>query len=74
MSAQPAQASALIDDFNAVMGGSPGAARHEVFERLRREIPIFRSQRLDAWVVSRYDDVKAVLTDEHSFQPPQSRQ
>ena len=70
MSALPAQVSALIDEFNVVVDGGPGAPRFEVFARLRREMPVFRSERLDAWVVTQYDDVKTVLTDEDRFQPP----
>jgi cytochrome P450 len=40
-----------------------------VFARLRRELPIFYSQATSAWVVSRYDDVKAVLQDADVFVP-----
>jgi pulcherriminic acid synthase len=59
----------LIDDFDAVVAGSPEVDRHEVFARLREELPIFASRSTDAWVISRYDDVKSVLQDAAAFVP-----
>ena len=38
-----------------------------VYRRLRTESPVFRSARLDAWLVSRYDDCLAVLKDPARF-------
>jgi hypothetical protein len=61
--------SELIGAFDAIVAGEPGVDRHEVFARLRRELPIFYSQATSAWVVSRYDDVKAVLQDADVFVP-----
>jgi cytochrome P450 len=63
---------ALVDDFNALVAGTSPLDRHVVFERLRAELPIFRSDRLDAWVVSRHRDVKQVLNSGDDFQPPQA--
>lgn len=59
----------LIDEFAAVVAGSPAVDRHELFARLREELPIFHSDATGAWVVSRYDDVKAVLQDSDGFVP-----
>ena len=51
--------------------GKPQFPRHEFFAELPHDLPIFRSDRLDAWMVSRYDDVKNVLSSDSQFQPPQ---
>lgn len=59
----------LIDAFDAVVDDRPDVDRHEVFRRLRAELPIFRSERLDAWVLSRYDEVHAVLAHPTRFEP-----
>ena len=62
---------ALTAEFAALVDGNPRVDRHEVFARLRQDLPIFRSERLDAWVVSRYADVRTVLSSDSQFQPPQ---
>ena len=59
----------LVEAFDAVVDDRPDVDRHDVFRRLRAELPIFRSERLAAWVVSRYDDVHAVLSHPTSFEP-----
>jgi cytochrome P450 len=59
----------LIDAFDAVVDDRPDVDRHEVFRRLRAELPIFRSERLGAWVLSRYDEVHAVLSHPTRFEP-----
>ena len=63
---------ALVEDFNALVAGTSPLDRHVVFDRLREDLPIFRSDRLDAWVVSRHRDVKQVLNSGDDFQPPQA--
>ena len=63
---------ALAAEFSALVEGAPGLDRHAVFARLRADLPVFRSERLDAWVVSRYGDLKTVLNSGDVFQPPQS--
>lgn len=68
--AMNASRSALIADFTALVDGRPAPDRLAVFARLRAELPVFRSERLDAWVVSRHADIKGVLNDEAAFQPP----
>ena len=39
----------------------------EVLELARREQPVFFAEKFDLWVVTRYDDVLAVLKDHRSF-------
>jgi cytochrome P450 len=34
---------------------------HQYYARMRREAPILRSRQLDAWVLTRYDDVRGAL-------------
>ena len=59
----------LVEAFDAVVDDRPDVDRHDVFRRLRAELPIFRSERLAAWVVSRYDDVHGVLSHPTRFEP-----
>lgn len=66
-----ASGSALAAEFSAFVGGNSAIQRHDLFARLRQDLPIFHSDRIDAWVVSRYDDVKKVLSGASQFQPPQ---
>ena len=40
---------------------------YPVFDRLREEHPVFHAADRDLWVVSRYDDVRAVLLDAETF-------
>jgi pulcherriminic acid synthase len=56
-----------IEQFEAVVAGDPSIDRHVVYARLRESQPIFFSERLQAWVLTRYDDVKPVLEDEEAF-------
>ena len=54
------------------MRWDPSSAEHlgdpyGVFARARREEPVFFSPVLDAWVVSRYADVEAIVTDHERF-------
>jgi pulcherriminic acid synthase len=53
----------IVDGFNAIVAGED-VDRNGVFARCRAEAPIFFSDTLGAWVLSRYDDVKAVLEDD----------
>jgi cytochrome P450 len=52
-----------FDPFSAVFLHDP----YEFFARYRRDAPVFHSEDLDYWVVSRYDDVKRVLRDPDTF-------
>ncbi len=56
-----------MEDFERFAADDPTVDRHELFERCRHDAPLFFSPRLDAWVLSRYADVKAVLADEAGF-------
>lgn len=56
-----------IGEFDALVAGDVTVDRHQLFARLRAERPIFFSDRLQAWVLTRYDDVQRVLKDEETF-------
>ena len=70
MSVTAPSQSELIADFDAVVAGDPRVDRHEVFARLRRDLPAFFSERLDAWVFTRHADVKEVLSTDERFGRP----
>lgn len=57
----------LLDDFEAFVAGDESVDRHALFERCREQAPMLRSPSLDAWVLTRYTDVLAVLQDEARF-------
>jgi len=65
-----ATTSELVRDFEAVVDDDPALDRWAVFARLREELPVFFSERLDSWVMTRYDDVHRTLSEEASFEPP----
>ena len=56
----------VVAGFDALIGGAGDAEREALFARCRAEAPIFFSEALGAWVLARYDDVRAVLED-HSY-------
>jgi pulcherriminic acid synthase len=56
-----------VDQFDAVVAADPAVDRHLVYARLREDRPIFFSEPLEAWVLTRYDDVRRVLDDEEKF-------
>lgn len=58
---------AVLDDFERFVRSDPTIDRHSVFERCRADAPIFHSDALGAWVVTRHADVKTVLADEERF-------
>ena len=60
----------LLDAFAAAVDGDPGVDRLAVFAELRERLPVFRSERLDAWVVTRHEHVRGVLADDARFEPP----
>jgi len=59
-------ASSVVTDFNP-LSASQVANPYPFFERARKEAPIFFSPLANAWVVSRYDDVMAILKDYTRF-------
>lgn len=60
------ESSSLADVFNP-FGGPFVDDPASVFARAHREEPIFFSSILGSWIVTRYDDVVAVLRDPHRF-------
>jgi pulcherriminic acid synthase len=70
MSVTAPSQSELIADFDAVVAGDPRVDRHDVFARLRCDLPAFFSERLDAWVFTRHADVKEVLSTDERFGRP----
>lgn len=44
---------------------------YPLYGRLREEDPVHWSEPLDAWVLTRYDDVVAVLKNPRFFRRPQ---
>jgi cytochrome P450 len=57
----------LVDRFEALLDGRPGDPA-PLYAALREAGPVW-SPAFDGWVVSRYDDVRRVLTDETCFAP-----
>lgn len=57
----------LDEQLDTFMRGGSDIDRHQLFERLRHEAPVIRSEALDAWVVSRHADVRDILADEERF-------
>jgi pulcherriminic acid synthase len=55
------------EEFALVVTGDPAVDRHAVFARCREESPVFFSETLNSWVLTRYDDVRRVLEDEDGF-------
>ena len=62
-----------LEQFDAVVAADPNVDRHVVYARLREDRPIFFSEPLEAWVLTRYDDVRRVLEDEENFLEPRRR-
>ncbi len=62
-----AAAAAAVDGFERLLDGRPGDPG-AVYQALR-EVGVVWSPVFDGWVVSRYHDVRRVLTDEECFLP-----
>ena len=65
-------ATAILDPeaaFAALAGGDASVDRYPLFDRLRERLPVFYSDAVDAWVLTRYDDVFAVLDASQDFSP-----
>lgn len=65
--AQSGREAAAVDAFERLLDGGPGDPGPTY--RALREAGVVRSPAFDGWVVSRYHDVKRVLTDEEHFLP-----
>lgn len=61
------RATTPADRFEELLDGGPGDPG-DVYEELRAAGPVWSSA-FDGWVVSRYADVRSVLTDESHFAP-----
>ena len=58
----------LIDDFDRFVAGDETVERYALFKAIREsDRPVFRSPALDAWVATRYEDVKTVIGDESQY-------
>ena len=55
-------------EFDALAAHQLGEERYEVFARWRTE-PVFFSRTADAWILTRFDDVRAVLVAGEDFRP-----
>jgi len=51
----------VVEEFNPV--GMPFEDVYSALERAREEQPVFYSKAMQAWVVTRYDDIKSMLDD-----------
>lgn len=56
--------SASIDEFDELVRGSQAIDRHAMFAWCRSEAPMFYSEALESWVLSRWEDVRNVLEDD----------
>lgn len=65
MSVEDARTTAA--QLDRVVSDDPTVDRTAVFARLRAEAPVFYSSTLDAWVVTRHEDVRGVLRDSQGF-------
>ncbi|WP_051203029.1 cytochrome P450/oxidoreductase [Sediminimonas qiaohouensis] len=59
------QMAAGFDPFDAPYQGNPA----EALRWSREQLPVFYSEKLGYWIVSRYDDIKAVFSDNILFSP-----
>jgi cytochrome P450 len=58
---------AVVEGFEEILAGGPGDLAG-FYRAARAEAPV-RSAAFDGWVISRYDDVRAVLADDGRFAP-----
>ncbi|MET0952562.1 MAG: cytochrome P450 [Aeromicrobium sp.] len=63
MTTQQDVTSVVYDPFSVAFQEDP----FPVYERLREEAPLYRSQKWGFWALSRYDDVRAALLDPETF-------
>ena len=62
------QSSTLIEEFHTLVPGT-SEDPYSTFEKLRDYAPVFYSDLIDGWVVSRWSDVTRVLEDTEYFTP-----
>lgn len=59
----------LTDDFNAYVADPMGSEPYEIFARMRTEAPALWSEPLQAWVMTRWEDVSRMFEDSDNFGP-----
>ncbi|MDT4906615.1 MAG: hypothetical protein QOH52_4631 [Pseudonocardiales bacterium] len=62
------QASRAEAEFDQLAAKQLGEERYPIFARWRTE-PVFFSRTADAWILTRFDDVRAVLMGDETFRP-----
>lgn len=60
---------ALTDEFNNYVISPDGADPYPIFRRMREEAPALWSEPLQAWVMTRWNDVSTMLQDAETFGP-----
>lgn len=59
----------LTDDFNAYVADPMASEPYEIFARMRAEAPALWSEPLQAWVMTRWEDVSRMFEDSDNFGP-----
>ena len=60
---QDAPAAALTVDVGPLFSGSPQDRAYDVYRELRERAPVMKVPGRRTWLISRYDDVRAVVRD-----------
>lgn len=59
----------VAEDFNAYLTDNVGADPFPIFRRMREETPALWVEPLQAWVLTRWDDITSMLEDGEKFGP-----
>ncbi len=59
----------VAEDFNAYLADNVGADPFPIFRRMREETPALWVEPLQAWVLTRWDDITSMLEDGEKFGP-----
>lgn len=57
----------ITEDFNAYLTDNVGADPYPIFRRMREDAPVLWAEPLQAWVLTRWDDITTMLEDGESF-------
>jgi cytochrome P450 len=57
----------ITDDFNYYLTDNVGADPYPIFRRMREDAPVLWAEPLQAWVLTRWDDITTMLEDGESF-------
>jgi len=63
----------VAEEFSAYLADNVGADPYPVFGRMREEAPVVWIEPLGAWVLTRWDDITAMLEDGERFGPLMNR-